>query len=457
MKMRNESVRYTLLALLIAGGSLGGCGPEGAETIPLDEPTASTEPSAAGAVNPGISVDRPDATPGLATAAVVAKTYYVSPTGKPTNTGAGFNSAWDFKTALAAVVAGDTILLQGGTYALPYTPGAKNTIDFTKSGQADKRITVSSYNNARAVFDFSFPAQAWVQDSFGFYVTGSYWTFKGIDITRAGYQGAYVTGSYNTFENCRFYENRNTGLEINKGGNHTTVLNCDAFRNYDPKKLGSMADGFGPKQTMGPGNVFIGCRAWENSDDGYDAFDSPETVVFKDSWAFRNGVDVWGYGGFTGNGNGFKIGGNAKQANHQLTNCVAFGQPKKGFDQNNNSGGVSIYNSIAYKNGTNFGLGNPVNSGQKHILKNNISLGASNSIANSTEQKNSWNTGFSVSSADFQSLDTNLATAARNPDGSLPATTLFRLKSTSALVNAGVNVGLPYNGSAPDLGAFETP
>ncbi|WNG41967.1 pectate lyase [Archangium minus] len=416
-----------------------------------------TEIPAVDAASLGIDSDRSDAASASATTAVAAKTYYVSPTGKSTNTGASFNSAWDFKTALAAAVAGDTILLQGGTYSIPYTPGAKNTLAFTKSGQPGKPITVSSYNNARAVFDFSFPAQAWVQDSYGFYVTGSYWIFKGIDITRAGYQGAYVTGSYNTFENCRFYDNRNTGLEINKGGNHTTVLNCDAFRNYDPKKLGSMADGFGPKQTMGPGNVFIGCRAWENSDDGYDAFDSPEKVIFKDSWAFRNGVDVWGYGGFTGNGNGFKIGGNAKQANHQLTNCVAFGQPKKGFDQNNNSGGVTIYNSIAYKNGTNFGLGNPLNAGQKHILKNNISLGASNSIANSTEQKNSWNTGFSVSSADFQSLDTSLATVARNPDGSLPATTLFRLKSTSALVNAGVDVGLPYNGSAPDLGAFETP
>ena len=101
-------------------------------------------------------------------------------------------------------------------------------------------------------------------------------------------------GSHNTFNNCAFYDNRNTGLEINKGGSYTTIINCDSYYNYDPKKFGGMADGFAPKQTQGPGNVFLGCRAWENSDDGFGACDSPEVVVIEESWAFRNGVDVWG-------------------------------------------------------------------------------------------------------------------------------------------------------------------
>jgi len=146
---------------------------------------------------------------------------------------------------------------------------AKNTITFSKSGSSGKPIYVVAANCGRAVFDFSFPTGSWVQDSYGFYVTGNYWYFKGIDITRSGYQGAYVTGQYNTFDNCTFHDNRNTGLEINEGGAYTTVKNCDSYRNYDPKKNGSMADGFGPKQTQGPGNKFIGCRSWENSDDSW--------------------------------------------------------------------------------------------------------------------------------------------------------------------------------------------
>jgi hypothetical protein len=256
---------------------------------------------------------------------------------------------------------------------------------------------------------------------------------------------------------CRFYNNRNTGIEINKGGSYTTLLNCDAFRNYDPKKFGGMADGFGPKQTMGPGNVLINCRAWENSDDGFDFFDSPEKVIVQNCWAFRNGVDVWNYGGFDGNGNGFKIGGNYKQANHVLTNCIAFGNVVKGFDQNNNTGGITLYNCTSYQNGINYGMGGSLNSGQKHVIKNCISLASrsSDSIANATQSNNSWSSGYSVSTADFQSLDLSLATIARNSSGLIPETALFRLASGSSLVNRGTPVGLPYLGSAPDLGAFE--
>jgi hypothetical protein len=252
----------------------------------------------------------------------------------------------------------------------------------------------------------------------------------------------------------RFYDNRNTGLEINKGGSYTTVIDCDAFRNYDPKKLGSMADGFGPKETQGPGNRFIGCRAWENSDDGYDTFESPEVVTFERCWAFRNGVDVWGYGEFTGNGNGFKIGGNAAIARNVVTHSVSFGHPGKGFDQNNNAGGVTIYNSTGYANGTNFGFGNPVSSGEMHRLVNNVSLEGTVSISNATQNNNSWNSGFSATAADFVSLDISTATSARNADGSLPASTLFRLRPESPLNGAGVDVGLPFTGSAPNLGAF---
>ena len=72
-----------------------------------------------------------------------------------------------------------------------------------------------------------------------------------------------------------------------------------------------------------------------------------------------------------------------------------------------------------------------------------------------TQSNNSWSSGFTVSSSDFQSLDLTLATIDRNADGSIPETKLFRLKSTSALIDKGVDVGLPYLGAKPDLGAFE--
>jgi hypothetical protein len=37
----------------------------------------------------------------------------------------------------------------------------------------------------------------------------------------------------------------------------------------------------------------------------------------------------------------------------------------------------------------------------------------------------------------------------------LPDVTFFHLKAGSDLIDKGVDVGLPFNGSAPDLGVFE--
>lgn len=41
-------------------------------------------------------------------------------------------------------------------------------------------------------------------------------------------------------------------------------------------------------------------------------------------------------------------------------------------------------------------------------------------------------------------------------DGTLPRTDLFRLVPGSKLIDAGVEVGLPFSGTAPDLGPYET-
>jgi hypothetical protein len=441
----------------VAGASGADSAPAGGGSQPANGGAASSADSAGGGSGGG-PVD--SSGPVDSTACLVGvgsgKTLYVAPTGTAAGTGASFAAAYDMATAIAKAAAGDTLLLQAGKYAIPYVEGAKNTLVLAQRGAEDKRIRIVAAGG-RAEFDFSFPEQAWVQDSFGFLVSGSYWSLCGIDVTRAGYQGAYVTGQHNTFENCSFHDNRNTGLEINKGGAYTTVVNSDSYRNYDPKKMGSMADGFGPKETQGPGNRFVGCRAWENSDDGYDAYNSDQTVIFEGCSAFRNGVDVWHYGAFAGNGNGFKLGGLAKQANHRLTQCWSFANPVKGFDQNNNSGGLTLYNCTGFKNGTNFGLGGALNAGQMHDLKNNVSFGATDTISNAQQNNNTWNLGITASEADFRSVDMTQGSAPRAADGSLPNVDFLRLADESKLIDKGVDVGLAFHGTAPDLGAFEAP
>ena len=397
---------------------------------------------------------------------VFAKSIYVTPNGSASANGSSFTTAVKFSSALEVAQAGDSILLQGGTYLVPYLEGGKNTIVLARSGEDGKPIYLVSYNNTKAIFDFQFPEHKWTQDSYGFYVTGSYWYLKGITITNAGYQGAYVTGSHNTFNNCVFSYCRFSGLEINKGGAFTTVINCDSYNNYNPKVTsqgpGGAADGFAPKQLLGPGNVLIGCRAWGNSDDGYDTFGDPANpnvfVIMENCWAFNNGSTTIGNITYEGNKDGFKLGGSSVPQQNQAYNCIAFGNGFRGFDENNNKGGVKVFNCLAYDNYMNYSFGGTLNSGEAHDFRNNVSLKESvlSNIKSTNKQlNNTWNTGFSVKPADYKSLDLSLAMSDRSPEGTLPEIDLFRLVQGSALIDKGTATGRPFLGNAPDIGPFE--
>jgi hypothetical protein len=61
-----------------------------------------------------------------------------------------------------------------------------------------------------------------------------------------------------------------------------------------------------------------------------------------------------------------------------------------------------------------------------------------------------------MSNSQFQSVSTSGWNVSRQSNGSLPVLPYLRLASGSTLIDKGTNVGLPYNGSAPDLGAFES-
>jgi hypothetical protein len=61
----------------------------------------------------------------------------------------------------------------------------------------------------------------------------------------------------------------------------------------------------------------------------------------------------------------------------------------------------------------------------------------------------------SLSDSQFRSVSTSGWDGPRQADGSLPVLPNLRLAANSSLIDKGTNVGLPYNGKAPDLGAFE--
>jgi len=93
---------------------------------------------------------------------------------------------------------------------------------------------------------------------------------------------------------------------------------------------------------------------------------------------------------------------------------------------------------------------------KKLIVKNCLDLDNDAEIGSfATQEKNSWLL-YSIGSSDFISTTPTDVTGARKSDGSLPDITYMHLVPGDRMVDAGVNVGLPYAGSAPDLGCFET-
>ncbi len=203
----------------------------------------------------------------------------------------------------------------------------------------------------------------------------------------------YITGSYNRIEHCAFYENRDSGLQLSDDASYNQIINCDSYYNADPGN--GNADGFAPKLTVGTGNNFYGCRAWQNSDDGWDGYlrgsDNVSTIL-DSCWCFMNGYLKNGAAS-SGNGNGFEMGGgdnsNADSLRHHMTlkNCLAFDNRVKGFDQNNNRGTMILYNCTSYRNGTNYGMPGPVKSGESMILKNCIALTSTGSLWNKAIQQ----------------------------------------------------------------------
>jgi len=434
-----------------------------------------------------------------------ATNYYVSPTGSDSNTGtllSPFKTLTKASTVLAAKAtkgSGDTVFVRGGTYGgWPNTPtnGYAYMLLNNLKGTAAKPCVFINYPGERPVFDFT-----------GVVITSTRPSPTGISIFNSDYlrfKGMRFTG----LKQITTGEGVSRGLELYNcnwcvidqveidhfqgtaffGSNAVfdcTFLNCDAHHNDDRLSADGSgvpgsdawdnADGFG---FTGAGNTsdritFEGCRAWLNCDDGWDNFGTNGSRVWKNCWAFWNGY--YQDPGMptrqpAGNGQGFKLGPCGQDMTgtddlRVLQNCVGFENRAHGFDQNGEvTTRMKLLNCTAYGNG---GYGfqfqyYPVSPGLiLHTFKNNAALsnGSGNtnlaSAAATNIANNSWNGRVTISAADFMSVSSIGADGPRNADGSLPTLNFMKLAASADLINAGITVGLPYVGSAPDMGAYE--
>lgn len=420
--------------------------------------------------------------------------YYVATNGSDANTGAINAPFLTIQRAQTSAAAGDTVYVRGGTYVMTTAQIAQYSgiwayvTLINKSGTPGNRIKYWNYPNERPVFNYENIKPAGYRIH-AFQVMASWVHIKGIEVV--GVQVTITThtqsecfdnqGSDNIYENLSMHDGKAIGFYLTRGGNNL-ILNCDAYNNWDDVSengRGGNTDGFGfhpnKDQAGFTNNVFRGCRAWFNSDDGYDCINAFEAAIFENCWSFYNGYST----DFVsrGDGNGFKIGGfgvkdfsrlPATFPRHVVRFCLAVKNKANGFYANHHLGGNNWYNNSAYLNSVNYNMLNRSEDhasdvpGYGHELKNNLGWGARNTEYNnlnasaSNASFNYFTLPVTVNRDDFSSIDLSLLTAPRQPDGSLPRNDFMRLLPSSDCINKGSNVGLLYNGSAPDLGCFES-
>lgn len=419
----------------------------------------------------------------LAFSAGRAAVYFVATNGSDSNPGTLDQPFASLQKGHDRAVAGDTVFIRGGTYTFRGAGANSNAgVYMTKSGQSDsRRICFWAYKNERPVFDFSGLRLAGTTSA-GIRINGSNWLyFKGLEICNvpqpggAANNGIWANPASNTiFEMLDLHDNRGPGLSIAGGTGGNLVLNCDSHHNYDPGSTqgdGQNADGFGVHfQTSGPSTVLRGCRAWWNSDDGFDCIHQGVAVTVENCWNALNGYKPGTMvGAPSGNGNGFKVGGWGNPPTnypnpvprHTVRNCLAFFNKASGFYQNHQPIDNYYYNNTSYKNNSSnfnmlgYDVGKKADAGMG-IYRNNVSFSAT-ATANGNgadASGNSWDMpGLTVAASDFESLDTAGVFGPRKPDGSLPDVKFMHLSATSNLIGKGKDA-IGSSGKAVDLGAF---
>ncbi|KAF8608672.1 putative pectate lyase [Ceratobasidium sp. AG-I] len=368
-----------------------------------------------------------------------ATALYVSPSGSDSAAGTLAAPFLTIQKAVNTAVAGDTIYLRAGTYALT------TNIQITKAGTASAPYTLTNYQSEKVIIDGealpytpaelngSIPeaSRGTIHISSG----GAYWRFIGLEIIHGPYGVYSRDASNNYFERLITRDNYETGMQIQGAASNNIVVNLDSYGNRDPRKNGESADGIGIKEGSGTGNVIRGSRFWNNVDDGLDFWEFLSPVTVENCYSWGNGFNRWGFSDFAGDGNGFKLGGGAKDTKvaHSVKNSIAWNNAAGGFVDNTQPGNMVITRNTAWNNiggtGLDFQDSTPTITGNIAVLNKVNYL-----LSTATSSGNSWQSG-TWSNSSFKSVDSSTLTGARSSTGAIIASN-FLLPSSGAAIGA---------------------
>ena len=417
-----------------------------------------------------------------------AKVIYVAPQGDDAAAGTIDAPLATLPAAYRLTEGGDTVCFRGGTYNVTDSQVMKIkgvyafVFALEKAGTAEHRTCYMGYPGERPVFDFSALMLDGKHRFAAFYLGADYVHLRNFDIVgvpvriKGHTQSECVSarrGSHCIVEDIAMHDGMAIGY-YQKRGSHNLVVDCDAYNNYDDYSegpYGGNVDGFGCHvfDTFEVGNVFRRCRAWRNSDDGFDLISCAAPVEIDHCMAFYNGycpssnpADTVNFVS-AGDGNGFKAGGwgmNKRKTkcpdvcpSHYIHHSLAYRNKAHGFYANHHLAGNTWENNTSCGNRSNYNMLNRKNTfeaidvpGYDHSLANNVSWTFTDAslgghlINIDPDRITLTNNSFApyVSSVEvtaemFVSTSVSLLFTRRLPDGRLPSIDFLRGKAGTIL------------------------
>lgn len=417
-----------------------------------------------------------------------AKVIYVAPQGDDAAAGTIDAPLATLPAAYRLTEGGDTVCFRGGTYNVTDSQVMKIegvyafVFALEKAGTAEHRTCYMGYPGERPVFDFSALMLDGKHRFAAFYLGADYVHLRNFDIVgvpvriKGHTQSECVSarrGSHCIVEDIAMHDGMAIGY-YQKRGSHNLVVDCDAYNNYDDYSegpYGGNVDGFGCHvfDTFEVGNVFRRCRAWRNSDDGFDLISCAAPVEIDHCMAYYNGycpssnpADTVNFVS-AGDGNGFKAGGwgmNKRKTkcpdvcpSHYIHHSLAYRNKAHGFYANHHLAGNTWENNTSCGNRSNYNMLNRKNTfeaidvpGYDHSLANNVSWTFTDAslgghlINIDPDRITLTNNSFapSVSSVEvtaemFVSTSVSLLFTRRLPDGRLPSIDFLRGKAGTIL------------------------